>query len=164
MNAIRMPLSARPISRTNPSKAHVLVLRWDSATHGTFLMSKQTASPRPLSPHLQVYRWPMTMLTSITHRATGIALSAGAILLSIWVISAATGPATYNVFRDFAESLIGQVILFGFSWALLFHLLNGIRHLYWDAGYGFDNTFAERSSIIVLALSAIVTILVWVFA
>ena len=132
--------------------------------HGAPHMPKENRPSRPLSPHLQVYRWPATMVTSITHRATGIALSAGALLLCVWILTAATGPVAYNAFRDIAGSWFGQVVLFGFSWALVFHLLNGVRHLYWDSGFGFENTFAERTRLLLILLSAVLTILIWVAA
>src|SRR5882757_3153001 len=98
---------------------------------------------RPLSPHLQIYRWPLTMAASITHRATGMALATGTLFLAWWLIAAASGPAAYAVFTNVATSLIGEIVLFGFVWPLSFHLLNGIRHLAWDLGYGFKVTTAR---------------------
>jgi succinate dehydrogenase / fumarate reductase cytochrome b subunit len=117
------------------------------------------ARSRPLSPHLTIYRWPMTMLSSITHRATGIALSAGTLLLAWWLVSVASGLEAYSIFSQAAGSLLGQLVLIGFTWSLVYHLLNGIRHLAWDLGYGFAPAKAERNSWIVIALSVILTAL-----
>jgi succinate dehydrogenase cytochrome b subunit len=115
----------------------------------------QGASPRPpgrpLSPHLQIYRWPITMAASITHRATGIALSLGTVLLAWWLIAAATGPDNYAVFMRAAANPIGEIVLFGFLWSLAFHLLNGIRHLAWDIGYGFHVPTARLTAALVYA-------------
>ncbi len=131
-------------------------------------MADATASARrperPLSPHLQVYRWPATMLTSIVHRITGIGLGGGALLVAWWLIAAATGPDAYGVFLGVAGSWFGRLVLFGFTAALAFHLLNGIRHLFWDFGFGFEKHRAERASTVILGLSVIVTLAIWVFA
>ena len=111
--------------------------------------------PRPLSPHLTIYRWPVTMATSIVHRATGLALSAGTILLCWWLIAIASGPAAFNEFTNLAATPLGQVILFGFVWSLAYHLLNGIRHLAWDLGYGFAVPTASLSGIVVIVGSVV---------
>jgi succinate dehydrogenase / fumarate reductase cytochrome b subunit len=108
---------------------------------------------RPLSPHLQIYRWPITMAASITHRATGIALAAGLVLLAWWLIAAAMGPDAYDVFTRLAGNIIGEIILFGFLWSLSYHLLNGIRHLVWDIGYGFRVPTAKLTAALVFAFS-----------
>jgi succinate dehydrogenase / fumarate reductase cytochrome b subunit len=92
---------------------------------------------RPLSPHLQIWRWTITMAASITHRATGMALAGGTLFLVWWLIAAASGPDAYAVFARVADHPVGEIILFGLIWALAFHLLNGVRHLAWDLGYGF---------------------------
>ena len=110
---------------------------------------------RPLSPHLQIYRWPITMVASITHRATGIALSAGTVLLAWWLIAAATGPDAYALFMRIAGNTLGEVVLCGFLWSLAFHLLNGIRHLAWDAGYGFRVPTAKLTAALVYAGSVL---------
>ncbi len=117
---------------------------------------------RPLSPFLSVYRWPVTMLTSIVHRVTGVGLGAGVLVLAWWLIATAAGPNAYATFSAVAGSWFGKLVLFGFTWALLFHLLNGIRHLVWDFGFGFEKSRAERTGTIVIALSVILTIAVWV--
>ena len=110
---------------------------------------------RPLSPHLQIYRWPITMAASITHRATGMALAAGTLFLARWLIAAATGPESYAVFMAVAAHPVGQIVLFGFLWSLCFHLLNGIRHLFWDMGYGFNVPTAKLTAALVYAGSLV---------
>jgi len=119
---------------------------------------------RPLSPHLQIYRWPVTMATSITHRATGMALAAGTLLVAWWLIATASGTDAYDTFSTVARSPLGLLILFGFVWSLAFHLLNGIRHLVWDSGYGFEVKTAERSGILVYALSLILALALFAYA
>jgi succinate dehydrogenase / fumarate reductase cytochrome b subunit len=104
---------------------------------------------------MTIYRWPVTMATSITHRMTGIALSMGTLLLAWWLIAAASGPEAYATFTHLAASWIGQIVLFGFTWSLAFHLLNGIRHLAWDMGYGFAVPTANRTGWLVIVLSVI---------
>ena len=97
----------------------------------------KTKKQRPLSPHLQVYKPQMTSVMSILHRATGVALVAGTLMVAWWLIAAATGPQAYAYAQDFAASPIGMVMIFGWSVALFYHLSNGIRHLFWDMGYLF---------------------------
>lgn len=123
--------------------------------------AKGTAHPRPLSPHLQIYRWPVTMATSIVHRATGIALAAGALVLAWWLIAAATGPDAYATFQHVVATPIGEIVLFGFVWSLAYHLLNGIRHLAWDLGYGFAVPTANRTGVLVIVLSVLIAIAVF---
>jgi succinate dehydrogenase / fumarate reductase cytochrome b subunit len=113
---------------------------------------------RPLSPHMQIYRWPVTMATSITHRATGIALSVGTLVVAWWLIAAASGDDAYATFSAYARSPLGLLILFGFVWSLSFHLLNGIRHLVWDAGAGYTPKIAERVGILIYALSILIAV------
>jgi len=119
---------------------------------------------RPLSPHLQVYRLPLTALLSITHRITGVGLTAGLLLLTWWLAAAAYGDAAYAVAMGFIGSWFGQFILFGFSLALYFHLCNGVRHLVWDAGKGFEISDTQRANQIVLAAAAALTVLTWLMA
>jgi len=111
------------------------------------------AHPRPLSPHLQIYRWPATMATSIVHRATGIALAAGMAVLAWWLLALARGPAEYAFFTRLAFTPLGQIIVFGFVWSLSYHLLNGIRHLFWDIGLGFAPRTANRISVLIILAS-----------
>lgn len=120
------------------------------------------ADERPLSPHLQVYRPQFTSVLSILHRATGMALAAGMILLVWWLVAAAAGPEAFAAAQWFNGSILGRLLLLGFTWALCYHLCNGVRHLFWDAGYGFEIPDAYRSGWLVVAASAGLTLLVWV--
>src|SRR5260370_21599822 len=95
-----------------------------------------TSDPRPLSPHLQIYRWQLTSVMSILHRASGIALAAGTILLVWWLAAAASGPGPLATVQGFLGSWFGLLLLFGWSAALFYHLCNGIRHLWWDTCHG----------------------------
>jgi succinate dehydrogenase / fumarate reductase cytochrome b subunit len=119
-------------------------------------------SQRPLSPHLQIYRPQLTSILSISHRLAGIALAVGTLLLVCWVISAASGPAAFASLQSFLGSWFGILILFGWSAALFFHLCNGIRHLFWDAGYGFELKTAYASGYAVLIATAVLTVLAWI--
>ena len=121
------------------------------------------ARQRPLSPHLQVYRWQVQMVTSILHRATGVALVAGALGMVWGLVALAGGPDRWAVFAECVGSPLGQVVLFGFSWALAYHLLNGIRHLVQDAGAGFDIPDFVRSSWISIIGSVLLVALAWGF-
>ena len=117
---------------------------------------------RPLSPHLRIYRPTLTMMMSIVHRITGAALYVGTLLLAWWLLAAASGPNAYATFQAVASSFIGRVVLFGYTWALLHHMLGGVRHLIWDTGRGFGP--AEREWLVRanLAGSIVLTILLWV--
>ncbi len=117
---------------------------------------------RPLSPHLQVYRPQLTTVLSILHRATGIALSVGALYLATWVIYAAASPKAYALFQGFNTSIVGRVVLGGWLFCAFYHLCNGIRHLFWDAGYGFEIKDAYRSGWIVVVVSAVATLAAWI--
>jgi succinate dehydrogenase / fumarate reductase cytochrome b subunit len=119
---------------------------------------------RPLSPHLQVYRWQLTMLMSIMHRVTGIMLAGGTLLLVWWLVALAMGPEAYARVQGFIGSFVGQVVMLGWTAALFYHMLNGIRHLFWDAGYGFDIPTVYRSGYTVLVLTAILTLGSWMLA
>ena len=119
-------------------------------------------SNRPLSPHLQVYRPQLTSVLSILHRATGIALSIGALYLAIWVMYAAGGARGYEAFQSFNASILGRILLGGWLFSAFYHLCNGIRHLFWDAGYGFELEDAYRSGWIVVVVSLIATVLSWI--
>ena len=117
---------------------------------------------RPLSPHLQVYSWSLEMALSIFHRATGVALGGGALLITWWIIAIATGPDAYDQFRTVMSSITGKVFLFAFTFSLMLHMCNGIRHLFWDMGKGFDLGDSRRSSNMVLFFSVFLTALSWV--
>jgi succinate dehydrogenase / fumarate reductase cytochrome b subunit len=119
---------------------------------------------RPLSPHLQIYRGGLTMMMSIVHRITGIALYAGTLLLVWWLSAAATSDAYFNTVQAVFGSWIGQLIMFGFTWALVHHTAGGIRHLIWDTGRGFALPSVELGARITLASSIVITILLWIIA
>jgi succinate dehydrogenase / fumarate reductase cytochrome b subunit len=121
------------------------------------------ARARPLSPHLTIYRWQVTMLASITHRVTGAGLGVGALALVWWLVAVSNGPEGYESFMSYAETPLGLLILFGFTWALAFHLLNGIRHLAWDLGYGFDKHTATRTGSLVYVLSVVLAVAIFAF-
>ena len=118
---------------------------------------------RPLSPHLQVYRFQWTMLLSISHRITGVGLAVGTLLLVYWLASAAAGPEAFATAQAIVGSFIGRLFLFGWTFALFYHLCNGIRHLFWDAGYGFELKSAYASGWAVLAATLVLTLLAWVW-
>ena len=117
---------------------------------------------RPLSPHLQIYRPMLTMMMSIVHRITGGALYVGTLLMAWWLISAASGPNAYATFEAFIGSFIGRVVLFGFTWELLHHMLGGIRHLIWDTLHGFEPAEREWLTVASLVGSIALTLVVWV--
>ena len=118
--------------------------------------------PRPLSPHLQIYKQGLTGGTSILHRITGIALSVGLLYLTCWLVAAAQGVAAFDALQDFNGSILGQIMLFGWSAAFFYHLLNGVRHLAWDAGFGFELTTAFRSGYAVIIGTVVLTVAAWV--
>jgi succinate dehydrogenase / fumarate reductase cytochrome b subunit len=117
---------------------------------------------RPLSPHLQVYKPQLTSVLSILHRATGIALSVGALYLATWVIYAAANPTAYALFQSFNTSILGRIVLGGWLFCAFYHLCNGVRHLFWDAGYGFELKDAYRSGWIVVTVALIATVVSWI--
>jgi succinate dehydrogenase / fumarate reductase cytochrome b subunit len=116
---------------------------------------------RPLSPHIQIYRPQLTSVLSITHRLTGVALSAGSLLIAAWLIAGAAGPAAYHGLLSFMRSWIGLLLLFGWTFSIFFHLCNGLRHLIWDAGRGFELRTIYASGWSVVTVSAILTIGLW---
>ncbi|MBZ9937146.1 succinate dehydrogenase, cytochrome b556 subunit [Mesorhizobium sp. BR1-1-16] len=126
------------------------------------MSNAEAKTSRPLSPHLQIYRWPITMLMSILHRATGIALYAGTLLLAWWVIAAAAGPTYFDVASGVLGSWIGRLVLFGYTWALVHHLLGGIRHFIWDVGAGFSKPARDNLARANIIGSVVLTILIWI--
>ena len=116
---------------------------------------------RPLSPHLSIYRWPITMTFSILHRVTGVALSIGFAMLAAWLLSAAIGVDAYDRFANVMQSVGGRALLVLFSIAFFYHLANGVRHLIWDLGYGFEIPQANASSWVVLVVTILLTLLYW---
>ncbi len=119
---------------------------------------------RPLSPHLQIYRPVLTMVMSIVHRLTGAALYFGTLLLVWWLLAAAAGPNAYGVVQWFMETVFGRLILFGYTWALIHHMLGGIRHLIWDIGYGLGPDEREWLTVATLVGSIGLTIVLWLIA
>jgi succinate dehydrogenase / fumarate reductase cytochrome b subunit len=118
---------------------------------------------RPLSPHLQVYRPQLTSVLSIFHRITGGALFAGMALLATWLLAAGAGPGPFAVVQGLLASWFGMLVLLGFSFALFYHLCNGIRHLVWDAGWGFELPQVYASGWAVVVMSALLTGAAWAF-
>ena len=123
-----------------------------------------TAKNRPLSPHLQIYRPIPTMMASIIHRITGGALYFGTVLVAAWLIALASGPDYFNMVNDLFGSWIGRIVLFGYTWALIHHLLGGLRHLMWDLGHGFDKHVSTRLAKVHVIASAISAVLIWIVA
>ncbi len=119
---------------------------------------------RPLSPHLQIYKPIPTMVMSILHRITGGALYFGTILVAWWLIAASTGADYFEWVNWFMGTILGRLILFGFTWALIHHMLGGLRHLMWDVGYGFDKHFSTTLAKANIIASVVLTLLVWVVA
>ncbi len=122
-----------------------------------------SAEHRPLSPHLQIYKWQWTMLLSITHRVTGVALAVGTLLLVWWLLALAAGSDAFELVQSVVTSIVGRLVLLGWTWSLFYHLFNGIRHLAWDLGWGYDLAVAKGSGWVVLAVSLIATITTWCF-
>lgn len=118
-------------------------------------------SARPLSPHLQIYRPTLTMMMSIAHRITGGALYVGTLLLAWWLIAASMDARTFSTAAWFLGSWFGQIVLFGFTWALFHHLLGGLRHFLWDAGYGLEHPEREYLAQATLIGGIVLTVIVW---
>ncbi|MGB5687935.1 MAG: succinate dehydrogenase, cytochrome b556 subunit [Woeseiaceae bacterium] len=120
-----------------------------------------TNHDRPLSPHLSIYRWPITMASSILHRATGVALAVGFVVFAAWLFDAASGPDEYATFMAAMDTTFGRVLLVGWSYAFFYHLANGIRHLVWDTGRGFEKGQATASAWFVIVTSVVLTAVFW---
>jgi succinate dehydrogenase / fumarate reductase, cytochrome b subunit len=116
---------------------------------------------RPLSPHLQVWRWTLTMALSILHRASGVALSIGLLMIVWMLVAAASGQESYETFLSFSKSLFGQLLLFGWTGAVYFHMCSGIRHLLMDAGYLMTIPQAEKAGKIIFIVSIAMTLATW---
>ncbi|MEX0950672.1 MAG: succinate dehydrogenase, cytochrome b556 subunit [Gammaproteobacteria bacterium] len=121
-----------------------------------------TARQRPLSPHLQVYKPQLTSVLSITHRATGVFLSLGALVLCYWLLAVAAGPESYAGAQALLGSWPGQLLIFGWVASLYYHLANGIRHLFWDAGYGLELKSTYISGYAVVATTVVLTLITWI--
>jgi len=121
-------------------------------------------SKNPLSPHLQIYRWHISSLLSITHRISGVINLLALILIFFWLLFLSLGENNYELFLLTINSFFGKFVLIGFTWSMSFHLMSGIRHLAWDLGYGFEIKTANISGIIVIISSLALTIMFWLFA
>lgn len=119
---------------------------------------------RPLSPHLQVYRWGWTMSLSIFHRLTGVVLSFGTVLFVLWLIGLSGGPESYETVMAFTGHWLGKLVLAGWSVAFFYHLCNGVRHLFWDAGWGLELATARRTAAVVPVATVVLTALSWALA
>ena len=119
------------------------------------------AKPRPLSPHLQVYRPQLTSVMSIMHRASGAVLATGSLLVALWLVALAAGAAVFNPVADAMQHPFGQLVVFGYSLALVYHGLNGIRHLMWDLRIGLEIKQVYQSGYLVLGLTVLVTAALW---
>lgn len=116
---------------------------------------------RPLSPHLTIYRWPISMTLSILHRLTGVALSGGLVILTIWLLTLSYGATAYEPVAALLGTLFGKLLLVAFSYAFFFHFCNGIRHLFWDVGKGFEMRQVVASAWSVVIASLALTLLFW---
>jgi succinate dehydrogenase / fumarate reductase cytochrome b subunit len=126
------------------------------------MASTKAPAERPLSPHLQIYRPMLTMMMSIVHRITGAGLYVGTLLVAWWLIAASSGPDAYSGIEWFLSTFVGRLVLFGYTWALIHHMLGGVRHLIWDTGRGFGPAEREWMTRAGLAGSIVLTILIWV--
>ena len=117
---------------------------------------------RPLSPHLQVYKPIPTMVMSIVHRITGAALYFGTVLVAFWLIAAASGEAAFDWANWLFGSLFGRLVLFGYTWALMHHMLGGLRHFMWDMGHGYEKHFSTKLAVITPVVSVALTVLIWI--
>ena len=120
-------------------------------------------SKNPLSPHLQIYRWHISSLLSITHRISGVINLLALILIFFWLVVLSLGENNYESFLLIINSFFGKFVLIGFTWSMIFHSLSGIRHLAWDLGYGFEIKTANISGVIVIISSLVLTIIFWTF-
>ena len=118
--------------------------------------------PRPISPHLQIYRPQLTSVMSILHRITGVVMSLGSVIIVLWLAAAALPDTTYySLLQSYITSTVGILIMFGWSWAVFYHMANGIRHLLWDMGYGFEIKTVYKSGYIAVLASFILTVVLW---
>lgn len=120
------------------------------------------AAQRPLSPHLQIYRPMLTMMMSIVHRITGVALYFGTLLLVVWLIAAASSPEAFDKVNGLYGSWLGLLVLVGFSWALIHHAIGGVRHFVWDTGAGFGPQSRELLAKLTIGGSVVLTVLLWI--
>ena len=121
-------------------------------------------APRPLSPHLQIYRWSWTMAMSVAHRLTGIALYGGIALFALWLVALASGPSAFEPVQDLFGSPLGILVLFAYTWVLIHHMLGGVRHLFWDFGHGMEPGTRMAMARYTLIGSVSLTLVVWLAA
>ncbi len=119
---------------------------------------------KPLSPHLQIYRLPLNAILSITHRITGVILALGAVVVVAMLVAAASGSQAFGAMYALGANWLGQIVLFGFTLALYYHMSAGVRHLFWDAGYGYELETARRSSQAIIAVAVVLTLATWAVA
>lgn len=136
--------------------------RPDRARISCFGYADMALRPRPLSPHLQVYRLGFTMVLSGLHRITGVALCGGTLLLAYWLIAAAAGPEAFATAQWAFSSWFGRLVLLGFTFSLFYHLCTGIRHMLWDIGWGFEKETMQMTGIAVIVASTGLTLAAWI--
>ena len=124
--------------------------------------ARKGGRPRPLSPHLEIYRFTLTMAMSITHRITGVGLYIGVLLMAWFLLAASTDAPTFAWFSAFIHSIIGRIVLFGFTWSLFHHLCGGLRHVVMESGYGFDDPQRERLALAQVVGGIVLTLAVWI--
>lgn len=127
-------------------------------------MAQAKLAARPLSPHLQIYRWTWTMAMSVFHRITGIGLYGGTFMVAVWLLAMASGPVAYDRVSWFFGTPIGLLVLFAYTWTLMHHMLGGVRHLVWDTGIGFEPGTRIAMARYTLIASSILTVLIWIVA
>jgi succinate dehydrogenase / fumarate reductase cytochrome b subunit len=125
------------------------------------MYTADTKANRPLSPHIWIYRWPLTMVMSIVHRITGAGLYVGTALLAWWLLAAATSERAFAIANGFLGSWFGLIVLVGFTWALIHHMLGGLRHFIWDFGYGMGKPARDNLALANIVASVVLTIVVW---
>jgi succinate dehydrogenase / fumarate reductase, cytochrome b subunit len=128
------------------------------------MSSADIKANRPLSPHIQIYRWQLTMVMSIVHRVTGGALYFGTLLLAGWLVALASGPGPFATAHAIAGSWLGLLVLFGYSWALIHHMLGGLRYFVWDFGYALGKPARDQIALANLVLSIVITVVLWAIA
>ena len=116
---------------------------------------------RPLSPHMSIWRWHITMASSILHRFTGVALYVGALILAGWALALASGPVGYDRYIALLGSPLGRLVLFGLTVSIFYHLANGVRHLFWDAGEGFNPKTASMTAAAAMTFAVVISVFVW---
>ncbi|HVL71989.1 MAG TPA: succinate dehydrogenase, cytochrome b556 subunit [Beijerinckiaceae bacterium] len=127
-------------------------------------MAETRVTPKPLSPHLQIYRWSWTMAMSIVHRTTGVANYFGMVLVAVWLLALAAGPDAYASVQAFYGSIFGRLILFGYTWSVMHHMLGGVRHLVWDFGHGMEPGTRMLMAQFTLVGSVVLTLVIWAVA